>query len=242
VKSLVPTNGDSLVVKLVASYIPEGGGTTTKYAYFEIRVEDGFCICPAKKSATEWIVFQCHNLGGEDIITSAQLIDLSHHGDWYRWGALTASLPNKSTTPTDAITTTNWSAAWTSSSTPDFPFQESGDTWTYDPCPAGWKLPTIAEWTGVKDNNGAWTARPDDSWSTNETTNFTQIGDYLFLPAAGYRLTYDGRLANRGSNGYYWSSSASSGNAQRVNFDSSVRSVVSINGGNGYAARCAFGE
>jgi hypothetical protein len=47
VKNMVPVNGDSLSVRLLASYKVQENPTITKYVYLEIRVEDGSCICPA---------------------------------------------------------------------------------------------------------------------------------------------------------------------------------------------------
>jgi hypothetical protein len=94
VKDLVPASGNFLTVKLYASYKPQEDPGVTKYAYLEIRVEDGTCICPAKKSNTEWLNYMCHNLGGLDIISPSQLITREHHGDWYRFGAKNASMKN----------------------------------------------------------------------------------------------------------------------------------------------------
>ncbi|MDR2085622.1 MAG: hypothetical protein LBP72_00435 [Dysgonamonadaceae bacterium] len=86
IQNLVPANGDSLTVQLIASYMPNGS-TETKLAYPEIRVEDGTCVCPAKISATQWLNFACHNLDGLDIISPSQIVTRAHHGDWYRWGS-----------------------------------------------------------------------------------------------------------------------------------------------------------
>jgi hypothetical protein len=79
VKNLVPDNGDSLTVKLMASY--KDSNNADKLTYLEIRVEDGTCVCPAKISATQWLNFACHNLGGLDILSPSQLITREHHGD-----------------------------------------------------------------------------------------------------------------------------------------------------------------
>ena len=76
----------------------------------------------------------------------------------------------------------------------------------------GWRTPTDAEWTWLR-NNCTWT------WKTNY--NSTGVNGYLvtssytsnsiFLPAAGYRENTD--LCNEGSRGYFWSSSLSEDNS-----------------------------
>ena len=66
-----------------------------------------------------------------------------------------------------------------------------------DPCNielgTTWHLPTYTEWYNV-DNVGGWT-----TWTG-------PWGSGLKLHAAGYLSYSDGSLTNRGSNGYYWSS------------------------------------
>jgi hypothetical protein len=139
VKDMVPSNGDSLTVKLYASYKPAETPDVTKYAYLEIRVEDGTCICPVKKSATEWLNFMCHNLGGLDIISSSQLITRAYHGDWYRYGASQVSMRN---TPDN-----DESTAWDNAT-----YQSDYSNWTNDPYPAGWQLPTFTELVSCQSN------------------------------------------------------------------------------------------
>lgn len=77
----------------------------------------------------------------------------------------------------------------------------------------GWRMPTEAEWTELRENCTC-------SWTTYSTTGvegcevFSNVpgyeGVYIFLPAAGYRVT--DRLF--GSGGYYLSSSLSTWNPQ----------------------------
>jgi hypothetical protein len=66
-----------------------------------------------------------------------------------------------------------------------------------DPCcillGASWRIPTYTEWYNV-DNIGGWT-----TWTG-------PWGSGLKLHAAGYLYNSNGSLGNRGSTGYYWSS------------------------------------
>ena len=92
-------------------------------------------------------------------------------------------------------TTRTPNTAWVSS------INETSD-WTAanDPCTlelgSGWRIPTRTEWNSV-DAIGNW-----NTWTGPWTSN-------LKMHAAGYLSSSDGSLTNRGSGGYYWSSSQS---------------------------------
>jgi uncharacterized protein (TIGR02145 family) len=113
-----------------------------------------------------------------------------------------------------------------------------------DPCPAGYRVPTISQWDGVidDDNNpqsivGTW-----DSDATNySSARF--FGNHLMLPATGARFHNSGELNNRGDKGYYWSSTEKSsghGNsAWALYFDSSrARASDDYPRRNGFSVRC----
>ena len=66
-----------------------------------------------------------------------------------------------------------------------------------------WRMPTDAEWTELRENC-TWT------WTTKNGVNGYEVksktnGNFIFLPAAGYR--YNDGLRNAGDYGNYWSSS-----------------------------------
>jgi uncharacterized protein (TIGR02145 family) len=246
-----------LTVKLYASYKPQEDPTETKYAYLEIRVEDGTCICPAKinTSPETWLNFMCHNLGGIDIISPSQLITYEHHGDWYRFGAKNPSLVN---------TGTNNSAVfgWTWGSNPTPPYYALGTgypvygTWDWpdalaghetviaNPCPAGWRLPTAAELENVINNNTPANV-PAATWSIGETvfSNLKKLGDDLMLPVAGFRLYNDGSLGNRSNIGYYWSNTSSDSLSGRsMYFSSGSPNLGKLDPGYGTSVRCVQAE
>jgi len=59
------------------------------------------------------------------------------------------------------------------------------------------------------------------------------------VDAAGYLNNSDGSLNNRGSNGYYWSSTQnSSTNGWNLNFNSSNSNMNNNNKANGFSLRC----
>jgi uncharacterized protein (TIGR02145 family) len=177
-----------------------------------------------------------------DILSSSQLITRAHHGDWYRFGATAVSMAN---TPAHDANNT-WDDSY---------YQDNNDPWANDGtpiCPVGWRLPTNPEFAAAinkdasngnlgTDNNTL--ARPG-TWS-NSTSNFSallKVGDYLYLPAAGYRGISDGSLGYRGSTGYYWSSSAQSSLGWSATFYSGGSNVTNANRAYGFSVRCVAAE
>jgi uncharacterized protein (TIGR02145 family) len=265
IKTVVPSDGDSLTVKLIATYTNNSG--LSKIAYLEIRVEDGTCICPAKTSTgpDTWMNFMCHNLGGLDIISSSQLITYEHHGDWYRFGAKYPSLVNNGTN--------NGSQDWTygSSAVPTYyteatSYAQNSGSWDWpdalanyedvigNPCPAGWRLPAITELAAVVNKN---TSDEDitvinpltnvpATWLTasNQTfSNLKKSGDYLYLPAVGYREGNIGNISNRGYYGYYWSSTSNNNyTVWCIYFYSGSQYVFGTDPSYGFSVRCVQAE
>jgi uncharacterized protein (TIGR02145 family) len=256
VETLVTGHGYS--VKLLASYTDPIG--QSKFADMEISVQDGLCGCPAKISATEWLTFACHNLGGLDILTGTEPFTYTYHGDWYRWGAAVASRKNLSTT-TDA---NPLPAEWTyiNTTAPAIPAYQDYDTYqdadwlpANNPCPAGWRLPTNPEFAAAVNKTAENVDLPTENnslsypgtwnWSASNKTNFSallKVGDYLYLPAAAYRYSSDGSLRYRGLHGYYWSSSAQSSYGWYVSFTNGEILMVYSNRAYGLSVRCVAAE
>jgi len=98
-------------------------------------------------------------------------------------------------------------SGWDTSYAPNGSWSDSTKT-ANDPCPAGYRVPTKAQWRGVVDNNPQSTV---GTW-LNNATNYTSarfFGNDLVLSAGGYRTVSTGTLQNRGKEGGYWSSSVS---------------------------------
>jgi hypothetical protein len=111
------------------------------------------------------------------------------------------------------------------------PLSENSD-WlpANDPCTlllgSGWRLPTGTEWE-TADATGDW-----DNY--NET-----FASVLKLHAAGYLINSDGSLNNRGSYGYYWSSSQYNSDYGRgLYFSSGYSGVGSNSKAIGFTTRC----
>jgi len=94
-----------------------------------------------------------------------------------------------------------------------------------DPCPEGFRTPTKAEWQTELD-------------ATTNITNPQSAWEILRLPMAGSRCLSNGSLGNVGTNGLYWSSSASSTFSLVLLFSSSDANMFTANRANGFSVRC----
>ena len=86
----------------------------------------------------------------------------------------------------------------------------AGNSWgsTNDPCPQSWRVPTVGELQTLTNTNSV-----TSQWATVSGVNgrrFTDrtSGNYIFLPAVGWREINNGVLNQAGSFGGYWSSTA----------------------------------
>lgn len=82
-----------------------------------------------------------------------------------------------------------------------------------DPCPTGWRIPTLTEMHTLIGNNiyesldeKGWDDMKHGYWYNG--TASPKVGDGLFLPAAGMRFYDDAASLTRGESGFYWASTA----------------------------------
>ena len=184
------------------------------------------------------------NLGATQVATSKT--DASAYGWYYEWGRATDGhqLSTSSTTATLATTDTPGNAFFITNSSGNFDWRnpQNNNLWqgvagVNNPCPAGYRLPTSAEWINF-------------TYALGITTNTgTQIGtsgypDALFastlkIPLVGFRHGA-GSWSDLGSGGNYWSSSPSGTNAAYLDFDSSFVNPANTGGGraDGFSVRC----
>ena len=76
----------------------------------------------------------------------------------------------------------------------------------YDPCPAGWRVPTYAELEGLMQNYSFWTSEGGQTgrWLSGSNPH-SEVVSQVFFPAAGRRSS-GGGANDRGYTGTYWSS------------------------------------
>jgi len=156
-------------------------------------------------SATDWREFLCYDLGVPDTNADPFTPSQAIHGGKYKWGIKQEAL--SAVDDQNIAYNFNIGAIWRTSAYGGNPPATATD-WnmtTANPCPAGYRVPTNAEWVDVIANNAV---SRTGTWADDPSNYITGIsfGSLLFLPAAGYRAATNGNLYYRGSSGYYWSS------------------------------------
>jgi uncharacterized protein (TIGR02145 family) len=179
-------------------------------------------------------IWMDRNLGASRVPTSQ--IDTQGYGDLYQWGRekdghqlrTSSTTGNKATSDVagNALFITNPSNTIYS----DWRNPQNDNLWQgvngiNNPCPAGFRLPTKAEWEA---EILTWTGK-------NASGAFASP---LKLPPAGQRQ-YNGVLSSDNTSGYYWTSTISQTQVFGMNFTSSgAYSTNAYPRVNGYACRC----
>jgi uncharacterized protein (TIGR02145 family) len=259
------TREDAFKVDIYAIY--ESGGQDYSV---KLTAEIQDCAFAGAYTTTgAWLEFMPYNLGANpDYATlEAQMAYSSPtgsgvtnsviYGDLYQWGRRTDGHQkrNSGTTKTLAISNTPGNVGFITGSSDWRSGGGNNERWTdatkadNDPCPPGYKVPTIAQWRSIF-NGGTGnptyatinTANTHNSWSwySGGGTNGAYSGGRLFLPAAGHRYYSVGSLRYAGTEGYYWGSSVSGASAYSLYPDSSVVSLGYYNfpRAYGFSLRC----
>ncbi|OXA85307.1 fibrobacter succinogenes major paralogous domain-containing protein [Flavobacterium hercynium] len=141
--------------------------------------------------------WMAYNLGATAPATS--MTDSAQYGDYYQWGRGTdghekrnsANNANLSTTDSPGhsdfiITSSDWRSPANNN------LWQGTNGGTNNPCPAGFRLPTIAEWDSEFAQSGI-------------VSNATAFRSVLKLTVSGFRNNTNGRYQDTGTAGYYWS-------------------------------------
>ena len=181
-------------VSVYASYRKEINGTEFVVPMVVSIRDYGRSCCYAKINATETREFMCGNLGADD----SQDWNKAGDGYFYQWG-------NPRPAGDNARTFGVWGHI--ENYEPRYTWPQDGSKGITDPCPTGWRVPTQAEWTGVINNN---------TYRQVATEVGAYLGEYLFLPFAGYRTaSNNGNLTDHNNYGYYWTQTPH-GNANAI--------------------------
>jgi uncharacterized protein (TIGR02145 family) len=188
---------------------PASGGT----ASFVLNIGGQTCtldvtvsstpVCRAKVNATDYKNFMCYNLGAANTSADPFTPSWEINGGYWQWGR-SAQVAAGPTGP-DAGQANNGAVSGWNTTYPANGSWADGSKTANDPCPAGYRIPTKAQWGGVSANN----TYADVGTFTSSATNYgsgKKLGDQLMLPAAGGRNGGSGALYNRGGTGFYWSS------------------------------------
>ena len=87
--------------------------------------------------------------------------------------------------------------------------EESPVKTEYDPCPDGWRVPTVAELDELSGNHSSWITDENgqSGFCFSGSNVYSETVPRVFFPASGFRFS-DGMTAyGRGTFGSYWSSS-----------------------------------
>ncbi|WP_336665443.1 FISUMP domain-containing protein [Elizabethkingia meningoseptica] len=181
--------------------------------------------------------FMCQNLGATAVIDPFSP-EAGNHGAKYQWGAQTLE-SGSYISQADDQSNSGLISGWNSILKPNGSWSDASKT-ANDPCPAGYRVPTQAQWQAVISNNNVERV---GTWSNGGYTTALYFRNpsnvrTLMLPAAGYRRNSDGALGNGGFGGLYWSSSEATSNAYYLYFNSSSVLVNYSTRAYGFSVRC----
>jgi len=74
-----------------------------------------------------------------------------------------------------------------------------------NPCPAGWRIPTLAEFEELQNAGGGVAYYYNRGSYIYGWVFYSDVQGFLFLPLSGFRANNSGELLTEDNNGYYWS-------------------------------------
>jgi hypothetical protein len=181
-------------------------------------------------------VWMDRNLGATQVATSST--DAASYGDFYQWGRAKDGHESRSSavTPTTGDTVASADAGHgdfilaggaTNNNWTDFAGEATlWQSGLNDPCPAGYRIPTVSELNAER--------------LLFNTNNADGAFLALKLPLGGNRSYFSDNFSNVGSEGRYWSStvSADNVNTQNLHFWSGNAQISNNERAYGFSVRC----
>lgn len=191
--------------------------------------------CGAYVAAGVWKDFMCHNLGA-DTSANPYTPSAAIHGAKYQWGAQTGEAGRYVSQANDQSSAST--SGWITTPKANGSWSDAVKT-ANDPCPDGYRVPTMAQWNGLINNNTIVYIGTNWAGSPTNYANGIKVGSSLFLPATGNRLVNSGQLFDRGLSGDYWSSTeGTSVNANSLDAFFGETKVYQSGRTYGFAVRC----
>ena len=203
------------------------------------------CSANVRGTAKE---FMCYNLG----VTGGTQDPLSYqgglnNGGLYQWGRTTDGHEVRNSPTTSGPVAAAVAGRFIIIGFPqiDWISPQNNSLWldasktANDPCPAGFRVPTKAQWAGLF-KDGVESAGPGAAYYNTWTWTGSgfRVGSSLYLPAAGLRLN-NGEISGEGTSGFYWSSTVSGTDVYSTNFVSgTIDLYVPYFRANGLSVRC----
>ncbi len=196
-------------------YIYKNDGTVTPYA---ISMIDSISFT-RKADVADYVLINGVKWATRNLDVGGGFVaNPEDYGALYQWGR-TADGHESRTSTTSFIANNNYPYDWRSPQN-DVLWNAGTETAPVkapnDPCPAGWRVPTIAEAAALLATEVA------KEWTTQNGVNgykFTDktTGNSIFLPAGGSR-EFDGVFKEVGSQGLYYTSSTNNYRARSLIF------------------------
>jgi hypothetical protein len=183
--------------------------------------------CGAKTTSGAWLKFMCHNLGADENLdpftwkSNGDNVGNDIKGDLYQWGRrkdghqlrtsgttgtlATSDVPNHSSFITITSPPLDWRSDITSvkrwgDGTQNMVMPKAAN----DPCPAGWKVPSMEQWNSV---SGIASGTVIKNQGDSRFKNGYKIAPSFYLPETGGRQP--GGQVRMDGNGRYWTSTIS---------------------------------
>jgi|GEM_PF-1849787 len=172
------------------------------------------------------------NLGATRVATSNT--DASAYGDLFQWGRLDDGHQERTSPTTTALSTSDVPEHGNFITVQNNPFDwrspQNNNLWQGEgginnPCPDGFRLPTLDEWDSER-----------MSWSTTNAAG--AFASPLKLPMAGRRNYFDGSVSDEGIIGLYWSSKVSNIFAWDLDFAINYATIDGFYRSYGMSVRC----